>query len=392
MGNRADITTKDRELSVYVHWNGGRDSVEAFLTYCKIRGFRSPEKDPYGWARMCQVIGNFMGKDGNSLGIDKFYDKGTGKNFDNGLFIIENYQIVGRKYYLGKEQSEYDLKHFVKTLDSKQPIAEQLGEETIDNIFLSQNTKEQFYAISYNTSNPNGLYLSADNSLVYGYESLYFKKFISEEEAHNYITNKLEGTKLIHKDSYPENKAYSVSKENLSVVKYEDKIRAYFDEQTSLREKQNVLSEAGSKLRKAWIYEEENHIELFFEENHEIKWARSDRDKQAVLINEITKYANNEIGFEIYKQSALAEDETTPGAVKKNREVWEQMKSGGWYKKLVEFEKNKLNGTYTLFDFDGNEIKKENPNIDPELTKQLAKNIQTNKEKVSSNKTKEEVH
>ena len=47
MGNRAIITSTKKDLAVYVHWNGGRDSVEAFLTYCKLRGFRAPETDDY---------------------------------------------------------------------------------------------------------------------------------------------------------------------------------------------------------------------------------------------------------------------------------------------------------------------------------------------------------
>lgn len=68
MGNRAVITTSQSkdvqtsiDIGVYLHWNGGRDSVEAFLSYCKLRGFRPPERDCYGWARLCQVIGNFFG-------------------------------------------------------------------------------------------------------------------------------------------------------------------------------------------------------------------------------------------------------------------------------------------------------------------------------------------
>ena len=31
MGNRAVITTEKKDLGIYLHWNGGRDSVEAFL-------------------------------------------------------------------------------------------------------------------------------------------------------------------------------------------------------------------------------------------------------------------------------------------------------------------------------------------------------------------------
>ena len=82
MGNRAVITiahrdmsgniikrVKDTDIGVYLHWNGGYDSVNAFLTYCDIKGYRPPESDCYGWARLCQVIGNFFGGT-DSLGID----------------------------------------------------------------------------------------------------------------------------------------------------------------------------------------------------------------------------------------------------------------------------------------------------------------------------------
>lgn len=36
MGNRAVITTTDQRIGIYLHWNGGKDSVEAFLKYCKL--------------------------------------------------------------------------------------------------------------------------------------------------------------------------------------------------------------------------------------------------------------------------------------------------------------------------------------------------------------------
>ena len=65
MGNRAVITTRENfennGIGVYLHWNGGMDSVRAFLKYCELRNFRSPSEDSYGWARLAQVISNFMG-------------------------------------------------------------------------------------------------------------------------------------------------------------------------------------------------------------------------------------------------------------------------------------------------------------------------------------------
>ena len=40
MGNRAVITTKERKIGLYLHWNGGRDTVEPLLKYCELQGYR----------------------------------------------------------------------------------------------------------------------------------------------------------------------------------------------------------------------------------------------------------------------------------------------------------------------------------------------------------------
>ena len=99
MGNRAVITTRKdlKDIGVYLHWNGGRDSVEGFLTYCKIKGYRPPEYDNYGWAYLCTTIGNFFGQSGLSLGID-VASKLDCDNWDNGTYIIKDWKIVDRLY------------------------------------------------------------------------------------------------------------------------------------------------------------------------------------------------------------------------------------------------------------------------------------------------------
>lgn len=51
MGNRAVITTPERKVGVYLHWNGGRDTVEPLLKYCELQGYRAPSSDEYGFAR-----------------------------------------------------------------------------------------------------------------------------------------------------------------------------------------------------------------------------------------------------------------------------------------------------------------------------------------------------
>lgn len=120
MGNRAVITTEKEDLGIYLHWNGGRDSVEGFLAVCKKLGHRPPESDCYGWARLCQVIGNFFGGT-NCLGIDKVENLDC-DNGDNGVYIIRNWEIVGRKYFDNcQEQKEYSLEEMVKDILEKQP-------------------------------------------------------------------------------------------------------------------------------------------------------------------------------------------------------------------------------------------------------------------------------
>lgn len=131
MGNRAVITTPERELGVYLHWNGGRDSIEAFLKYCELREFRPPEDQGYGWARLCQVIGNFLGADGLSIGIVPYTSDDLMNPGDNGIYIIRNWQIVDRIYpdYSGfEEQNEYNLEGMLEAIDERQPKDQQLGD------------------------------------------------------------------------------------------------------------------------------------------------------------------------------------------------------------------------------------------------------------------------
>lgn len=131
MGNRAVITTKENwkhdGVGIYLHWNGGRDSVEGFLKYCELKGYRSPSNDCYGWARLAQVIGNFLGG-ALSVGIDTIWhlDRDNG---DNGVYIIDGWKIADRYYFDGHEQESYSLEEMLLAIDESMPEEEQLGEE-----------------------------------------------------------------------------------------------------------------------------------------------------------------------------------------------------------------------------------------------------------------------
>lgn len=130
MGNRAVITTESEEMGVYVHWNGGYDSVNAFLKYCELKEYRSPSEDmTYGFARLTQVICNFFGG-GLSCGVGPL-NRLDCNNWDNGVYIIKGWEIVGRKYHDGPEQDGYDLVDMLIEIDNCQPDNEKLGKEEI---------------------------------------------------------------------------------------------------------------------------------------------------------------------------------------------------------------------------------------------------------------------
>lgn len=129
MGNRAVITTPKRELGLYVHWNGGRDTIEPLLKYCELKGYRPPSEDSYGWARMCQVLGNFFGGT-LSVGIDAYSNDNWMNPGDNGIYVIDGWSITDRIHpYEGfEEQQEYDFNEMLHAFDDAMPESERIGE------------------------------------------------------------------------------------------------------------------------------------------------------------------------------------------------------------------------------------------------------------------------
>lgn len=107
MGNRAVITTapySDSNVGIYVHWNGGRASVEGFLKAAKELGYRSPGTDrSYALAGLAGLIWSYLGTDGLSVGIDLCEHLPAGD--DNGVYLIGgDWEIVGRRNHGYEEE------------------------------------------------------------------------------------------------------------------------------------------------------------------------------------------------------------------------------------------------------------------------------------------------
>lgn len=156
MGNRAVITTRENYdndgVGVYLHWNGGRDSVEAFLAFCEARGYREPTDDCYGWAYLVTTLGNFFG-DGLSLGVDRVSNLDC-NNYDNGVYIIDGWKIVDREFAPSCEQTHHDLEEMLDTINNRQPEDMRLSDDRIKDIVekysMSDGLDEFFASLEVN--------------------------------------------------------------------------------------------------------------------------------------------------------------------------------------------------------------------------------------------------
>ena len=123
MGNRAVITIKEKNIpqedwqSLYLHWNGGRDTVEPLLHVAKLYGIRCQDDPSYAIARLSQIIGNTLGGK-LSLGVGTYKQLDT-DNADNGVYVVKDWEIVDREYHHGLEQQEYDFNEMVSEIRSK---------------------------------------------------------------------------------------------------------------------------------------------------------------------------------------------------------------------------------------------------------------------------------
>lgn len=104
------------KVGVYLHWNGGNDSITAFCEVCKRLKFRGPASDCYGVARFVQVVANFFGQDGLSVGVDTL-SRLDCDNWDNGVYVVnDTWEIIGREFHDGAEQAEYDVDGMVNEI------------------------------------------------------------------------------------------------------------------------------------------------------------------------------------------------------------------------------------------------------------------------------------
>ena len=116
MGDRAVIANKDKNIGVYLHWDGYREFVESILAYCDVKGYRSPDADyEYGWARLCQVAGNTIGGT-LSLGVGVYQHYEDAKMQDS---MFENLVYINNKQPKDERLPEEDLEKYADSWEEK---------------------------------------------------------------------------------------------------------------------------------------------------------------------------------------------------------------------------------------------------------------------------------
>lgn len=143
MGNRAIIKPVGEDIGVYLHWNGGIDSVSAFLKYCELRNFRpfgGRSADGYGIARFCQVVANYFGGDGLSIGVESGVKETEewAEGLDNGIYVIDGWQIV-KRIGTSYPSEGYDLLEMLIDIDDAQPENQRIGRIEIENRLKKSN-------------------------------------------------------------------------------------------------------------------------------------------------------------------------------------------------------------------------------------------------------------
>ena len=114
MGNRAVLTfaTAKSAPCIYLHWNGGRASVEAFLLAARHLNLMAPMQgmgDGTRFDTQARVLDAIAAMVRDDFGMSSVYRETYGStdtdNWDNGVYLLDDsLDIVGRKFMRHDEE------------------------------------------------------------------------------------------------------------------------------------------------------------------------------------------------------------------------------------------------------------------------------------------------
>ncbi len=156
MGDRGVITTQkdidENGIGVYLHWLGAPEDVYPLLEYCRIRGFRCPEDDSFGYARLIQVAANVSDGEGLSVDVNRL-DRLDTNNWNNGTYVIAGWKVVKRLYCSDEVPEIDDFFENMRDFDRAQPYDQRIGDGMLEALWNRNLTipeaASSFYSITF---------------------------------------------------------------------------------------------------------------------------------------------------------------------------------------------------------------------------------------------------
>lgn len=128
MGNRAVITqsTSNDAPCIYLHWNGGADSVKGFLAAAKvfdIEGTPAEQMD-----QLAELLAKHFFHTEVGMTVYRYeYGRADTDNGDNGVYVINNkWDLIDRLYMKYPEQNEWNPKEIAQSI-AKSVFVDSLG-------------------------------------------------------------------------------------------------------------------------------------------------------------------------------------------------------------------------------------------------------------------------
>ena len=111
MGNRAVITfsTANNAPAIYLHWNGGRASVEGFLSAARqlgLRHARTPQAQTDALDQLAEMLARYYFRCNVGMTVYRLHYAGSDRdNGDNGTYLLgQDLTILARLYHTGGEE------------------------------------------------------------------------------------------------------------------------------------------------------------------------------------------------------------------------------------------------------------------------------------------------
>jgi hypothetical protein len=117
MGNRAVIAfdkfDQDNGQGVYLHWNGGRDSIESFLYFVRSD---TPLIQEQGVDKLLLAL-NVFGVSAHEIKVEPLLHLDC-DNYDNGVYVVDTntWEITDRVFKCREEQDSYDRETFMRDI------------------------------------------------------------------------------------------------------------------------------------------------------------------------------------------------------------------------------------------------------------------------------------